>query len=219
MGEILSRRPNTIEMLALTEKFELAVLRSILEVRVETALIGNPYAEKSFQYFLILATCLTIVSVIMFALLVFRRRSYPHSESATHLPADQSRHEEEKSNNLQNEENFRRYANPLKGSTSSLKGAVELSCSAPDPTLQPRAGPSGLHRSQQFLASCDVEYEIDGGNEHKSKRASQLLLQKTQNTEMTRNIADLMEPKDIEKIKLNKPTASISDSNLLTVHV
>lgn len=37
-------------------------------------------------------------------------------------------HDEEKSNNLQNEENFRRYANPLKNSTCSLRSSsnVEL---------------------------------------------------------------------------------------------
>lgn len=231
MGEILSRRPATIEMLALTDKFELAVLRSILEVRVETALLSDSQnAERGFQFFLTAAICLTIISLIMFGLLIFRRRSFHHSESGTHLPGnDSSRHEEEKSNNLQNEENFRRYANPLKGSTGSLKGAVELS-STPDPTLQgiggggnggPRAGPSGLHRSQQFLATCDMEYEIDGDLKNASgvgKRSSQLLLQKTPNTEVTRN---LMEAKDIEKVKLNKqvPTASISDSNLLTVHI
>lgn len=217
MGEILSRRPATIEMLALTDKFELSVLRSILEVRVETALLGDQSAEKGFQFFLISAICLTIISLVMLGLLVFRRRTFHHSESGIHLPTDQSRHEDEKSNNLQNEENFRRYANPLKGSTSSLKGAVELS-STPDPTLgQPRAGPSGLHRSQQFLATCDMEYEIDGDIKG-GKRSSQLLLQKTQNTEVTRN---LMESKDIDKVKLNKqvPTASISDSNLLTVHI
>lgn len=182
-----------------------------------------------FTLFVLCAISLSIISVILFTLLICRKKFGYHADSGSHINTtvlDMSRHEEEKSNNLQNEENFRRYANPLKGSTSSLKGAVELSLNqVGDLTSQARAGPSGLHRSQQYLTSCDVEYELDSDLKG-GKRTSQLLLQKTQNTEVTKNIVGAIESKDIDKITLSrqpgKPlqnTSSISDTNLLTVHI
>lgn len=86
----------------------------------------------------------------------------PHSarQSRADLTA---RHDEEKSNNLQNEENIRRYANPLKGSAHSLRcSAIELTpapeialVSGPQLTAAVNGGPTAaaggsahMHRSQ-----------------------------------------------------------------------
>lgn len=66
--------------------------------------------------------------------------------------ADLTRHDEEKSNNLQNEENFRRLANPLKCSAQSLRGDVELTPAPEVALVLPlMAGPSALHRSQPLF--------------------------------------------------------------------
>lgn len=209
-------------MLALVDKLEIAIVSSILEVRVETALLNEQSIQTSFHFFLVSVVCFTIISIILFCLFIIRRRTACSNDSATNTVIDSSRHEEEKSNNLQNEENFRRYANPLKGSTSSLKGVVELNLSqCPDLGPQPRAGPSGLHRSQQYLSTCELEYEIgtDCGDQ-KSKRASQLL-QKMPNTENSRNMVGVSESKAIDKTPLSIQGAMISnsDSNLMTIQI
>lgn len=232
LGEILSRRPPSLQLSSLFEHGEIQVISSILEVRVETALLTAEsvgFNNNGFTLFIISVICICIIFVTLCLMLVCRRRY--HTETGSHIPTvlDMSRHEDEKSNNLQNEENFRRYANPLKGSTSSLKGAVELSLNQVSESTQARAGPSGLHRSQQYLSTCDVEYEVDSETKTSvNKRASQILLQKTQNTEVKKNIMGVMESKDIDKMTLSRhaasvlpppPTTSISESNLLTVHI
>lgn len=232
LGEILSRRPPSLQLSSLFENGEIQVISSILEVRVETALLSaesSGFNNNGITLTIICIVCLCIIFITLFSMLVCRRRY--HAETGSHIPTvmDMSRHEDEKSNNLQNEENFRRYANPLKGSTSSLKGVVELSLNQVSESTQPRPGPSGLHRSQQYLSTCDVEYEVDSETKSSvNKRASQILLQKTQNTEIKRNIMGVMESKDIDKMTLSRhtasvmpapPTASISESNLLTVHI
>lgn len=223
MGEILSRRPAIVKLLALIDKDEIAIVSSILEVRVETALLNDQSIQTKFHFFLITVICFTMISVLLFCLFLVRRRNAYLSDSATNTVIDASRHEEEKSNNLQNEENFRRYANPLKGSTSSVKGVVELNlnqCSDLNP--QPRAGPSGLHRSQQYLSTCEFEYDV-GENDQKqqSKRTSQVLLQKMPNTEMTRNMNGMSDVKAIEKtpLSIHGTVLSSSDSNLLTIQI
>lgn len=112
---------------------------------------------------------------------------------------DPMRHEEEKSNNLQNEENLRRYANPLKGSVTSvasLRGvAMELSLS---PTGAPQevsvtgtlAGPSAIHHRSQPLYppkdTGDFSYK-DSEIQKGANRSSQIHLYKAQNTDVGKN--------------------------------
>ncbi|KAL9692813.1 hypothetical protein quinque_000108, partial [Culex quinquefasciatus] len=94
-----------------------------------TALINE--TSSGSNYLIAVGFGIAIVALCLgaFVALVWRQKLQSHSGSGMNLSPhlDLSRgHEEEKSNNLQNEENFRRYANPLKGSASSLRGAMEL---------------------------------------------------------------------------------------------
>lgn len=135
-----------------------------------------------------------------------------------------SRHEEEKSNNLQNEENFRRYANPLKGSVASLRGAIELSLQ-PVPEISQTvtlAGPSIVHRSQPLFPACDSDFDKESDHS-KSHRGSQILLYKAQNPDMRKNTVGSIESphKDFGKRSINcqsMPPIAI-DQDVLTVHV
>lgn len=128
------------------------------------------------------------------------------------VSTDALRHEEEKSNNLQNEENFRRYANPLKGSVTSLRGvAMELSLSptgAPPEavTAGTLAGPSALHhRSQPLYPSCDGDFPDKDPDNPKASRNSQILLYKAQNADIRKNtMASIDSPqKDFGKRGIN----------------
>lgn len=161
--------------------------------------------------------------------LMWRHRTIPACISAFNLTPsspDSSRHDEEKSNNLQNEENFRRYANPLKGSVTSLRGAMELSLTpAPEvSTVTTMAGPSAVHRSQPLFPACsDGEFEKDPDNT-KPHRGSQILLYKAQNPDMRKNtVGSIDSPhKDFGKRAINcqsMPPIVTIDPDVLTVHV
>lgn len=149
--------------------------------QIETALLtdtGNGY--------LITVTCgIAVAALCVGALIALMCRQRITDRSASgglnmSTTNDAMRHEEEKSNNLQNEENFRRYANPLKGSVTSLRGvALELSLTPAGPEMVPvgsdgggggivvgstLAGPSAIHhnhhhhRSQPLYPSCDADF-------------------------------------------------------------
>lgn len=153
------------------------------------------------------------------------------------LGNDAMRHEEEKSNNLQNEENFRRYANPLKGSVTSLRGvAMELSLSpsgAPPEAVGTGtlAGPSAIHhRSQPLYPSKDAgdfhekEAENPKGGGGGGNRSSQILLYKAQNTDVRKNTMGSIESphKDFGKRAINcqqQQQQLSSSSNNLHHHV
>ena len=141
----------------------------------------------------------------------------------THIPAtivDVSRLDEEKSNNLQNEENFRRYANPLKGSVTSVRGAIELNLQpAPEvANIQTIAGPSTLHRSQPLFPAEEYEKNPDNTKPH---RGSQILLYKAQNPDMRKNtVGSIDSPhKDFGKRSINCQSMPTLDPDVLTVHV
>lgn len=109
-------------------------------------------------------------------------------------------HDEEKSNNLQNEENFRRYANPLKNSTCSLRSLnVELN------PIQDLAGPSGMNRSQLSILKNPADF---AANEFETTKAlNSKSLYKTQNSDVDKNtiqgIESQQSSKDFDKC-LNK---------------
>ena len=226
LAEILSRQQGN-----LNDSFQSDISEySILEVKVETALLTD-YGNRS-NYLIAICFGIAIVALCLGAIVpIIWRRKMHSSNSGVNLSVngDLSRsHEEEKSNNLQNEENFRRYANPIKGSASSLRGAMELSL---NPDVGQIPGPSSsLHRSQQ-LYPCDTDYEKEA-EKTKSNRNSQLLLYKTQNADITKNIVGSLESphKDFGKRSINDHTTSSSsanttnstfapDSDILTVHV
>lgn len=180
---------------------------------METALINETNAGSNYLIAVGFGIAIVALCVGAFVALVWRQKLQSHSGSGTNLTPhmDLSRsHEEEKSNNLQNEENFRRYANPLKGSASSLRGAMELSLN-PAPEINQIAGPSTVHRSQQLYPSCgnDAEFEKDPEKQKAANRNSHILLHKTQNSDITKNIVSSIESqhKDFGKRSINEHTA------------
>lgn len=226
MSELLSRH-NSASTSIYHDEFN--QLGSILEVKVETALISN---EGNNSGLLVGILCgITIVLLgfgVLFALFWKQRISLRSGSGINLSPSvDSSRHDEEKSNNLQNEENLRRYANPLKGSSGSLRGAMELSMSpAPDVSTVSSnlAGPSALHRSQPLYPSCDSDFDKDLENPkvQQQKRSSQILLHKTQNSDIRKNTVGSIESphKDFDKRAINcKSMPPVLDSDILTVHV
>lgn len=113
LGEAISRKQTAL--LALT---------SIVEVKVETALVSE---EPSGNRYLIALVCFVVIGLCaagFAALLYLRQRRRNLGLSGVNLsPSSDSchrNHEDEKSNNLQNEENLRRYANPLKEDVGSV---------------------------------------------------------------------------------------------------
>jgi jagged-1 len=243
LEDLLSRQSTIMGNAFLLEHPEAKPLVAILEVKVETALVRDNQNSSGFILVTILCIVLAVLCVGAFIALVWRQRKSSFSGSGVNLtpPADTSRHDEEKSNNLQNEENFRRYANPIKGSATSLRGAMELSLNpAPEVAhISNLAGPSVLHRSQPLYPSTDVEYDKDNDN-NKTHHNSQHLLYKTQNTDMTKNTMGSIEcpHKDFDKRSIHTsmtsssatvvpttptvlapPPPVVPENDVLTVHV
>lgn len=98
-------------------------LASVLEVKVETALLSEPSsvnANSAGNYVAVLGGALATVLVLaLFGGLWYLRSVRQRSSLTATTSSETSLHRhrsdlDEKSNNLQNEENLRRYANPLK---------------------------------------------------------------------------------------------------------
>uniref|UniRef100_A0A182JX39 EGF-like domain-containing protein n=1 Tax=Anopheles christyi TaxID=43041 RepID=A0A182JX39_9DIPT len=222
LAEILSRQQGVQNDSFQTDLVEAAPLTSILEVKVETALVNE--GSSGSNYLIAVGFGIAIVALCLGAVvaLLWRQKIHSHSGSGTNLSPhlDLSRGmDEEKSNNLQNEENFRRYANPLKASSSSLRGAMELSLN-PAPEINQIAGPStGHHRSQQLYPPCTpdgAEFEKDPDKQKAANRNSHILLHKTQNADiMTKNIVGAIDSqhKDFGKRSINDHTSSTSTTN------
>lgn len=129
LGEAISRKQTT-----------LTALSSIVEVKVETVLVSD---ESQTNKYLIALICLMLIGASAAStagVLYWRQRQRALGLSGVNLSTtDQCRHhDDEKSNNLQNEENLRRYANPLKddvvgsmGSLNGTPGACAMDLSVP----------------------------------------------------------------------------------------
>lgn len=135
-------------------------------------------------------------------------------------------HEDEKSNNLQNEENLRRYANPLKedtsGPVSSQGGSLTSSGSLGD--LTPRIS---VVRPLSAASSAEMlEMICEGG-----PSSSQVLLLKTQNADVKKNtVCEAGSPskdfackrinlKVLPPVQRTLPPTSSENSDVLTVLV
>lgn len=172
---------------------------------------------------------MAILILGLFGALFWRRRIFDTNGSGVNLSPiiDITRHDEEKSNNIQNEENFRRLANPLKGSATSLSGGMELSMHpAPDIVSVISLGEGSSASKSQPVYPCDTEFDNkDSTNKLKtSNRGSQILLYKAQNIDMRKNTVGSIENshKDFGKRSINtncKSLTPVLDSELLTVHV
>ncbi|XP_044251538.1 protein serrate isoform X1 [Drosophila takahashii] len=233
LGELLSSRQlNGIQRRKELElqHAKLAALTSIVEVKLETARV----ADGSGHSLLIGVLCGVFIVLVGFSVFISlywkQRLAYRTSSGMNLTPSlDALRHEEEKSNNLQNEENLRRYTNPLKGSTSSLRAAtgMELSLNPAPELAASAASSSALHRSQPLFPPCDFERELDSstGLKQAHKRGSQILLHKTQNSDMRKNtVGSLDSPrKDFGKRSINckslPPSSGDEGSDVLATTV
>lgn len=235
LGELLSSRQlNNLQQRNELRSIKFAPLISILEVKVETALVSDG-SGSSLLNGILCGIFIVLVGFIVFVSLMWRQRLAMRSASGINLAPslDVLRHDEEKSNNLQNEENLRRYTNPLKGSTTSLgraNGAMELSLN-PSPELATvsslaASGSAPLHhhhhhhRSQPLYPPCESNFDgsLEASNapglvssikgkefNHTPKRSSQILLHKTQNSDMKKNTVGSLESprKDFGKRSIN----------------
>jgi jagged-1 len=189
LEELLARPIKSLESSFFLEHPEAKPLSAILEIKVETESIRNEHNS----FFLATILGIGIVALLCGACIavMWRQRFSSFSGSGVNLtpPLDTSRFEDEKHNNLQNEENIRRYANPLKGSVTSIHGAMELNFSpTPDVAqLSNVAGHSAQQRSQTLFPNSEVDYEKEHELAKPHHRRSQHLLYKTQNTDMTKN--------------------------------
>lgn len=206
-------------------------------LKVETASITNDQTGSGYLIAVAIGTAIAILFICVVFTVLWRYGAVSACLPVVAQPRasrnDAARHDEEKSNNLQNEENFRRYANPLKGSATSLRGAIELSHTpAPEVALVSpmTAGPSALHRSQPLFPACgtsDGEFDKDPDTV-KPHRGSQILLFKAQNPDMHKNTIGTMDSphKDFGKRSINcqtLPTGVTSpvmlDPDVMAVHV
>lgn len=195
-----------------------------LNVIAERAVANN---EKDFLYMqrevytmiIVIGVVLLIISSAMYSVCLWHsNHSICSRQSEIDLSVtDTTRcHDEEKSNNLQNEENFRRYANPLKNSTCSLRSSsnVELN---PIQDHQYVGTSNALNRSQLSIlknptsdfttntivssasaaAASAIEYEPS------TKGLSTQSLYKTQNFDVDKNtihgIESQQSSKDFDK--------------------
>lgn len=98
---------------------EVFALNAIIEIKVETAILNENNRQNYLLIALVLGISLVIICSFIYILLMWKARSIfvPQSEINLSVTDTTNRIDEEKSNNLQNEENIRRYA---KGSALSL---------------------------------------------------------------------------------------------------
>ncbi|XP_026469731.1 protein jagged-1b [Ctenocephalides felis] len=207
---------------------------AIREVKVETALLSSETQGGEYFIALICVMSIIVLAAVVLGIFVMRQRMRGRSISGMGLtpsPSDAFRAEEEKSNNLQNEENFRRYANPLKEERSTNPN-VSLVRPIPGEAL---AGPSTtaqdfmheysqrLHKNKSLnpdLVHVDADLLHVDCNLKTAHRNSQILLYKAQNPDMRKNTTGTFDNlnKDFGKRSINMSTAS-SDSDVLTVLV
>lgn len=106
LGEAISRKQTT-----------LMALTSIVEVKVETALISEDAQNNGYLVALICFIIICLFAAVAATYLYLRQRRKNLGLSGINLtPSTEQchRNHEDEKNNLQNEENLRRYANPLK---------------------------------------------------------------------------------------------------------
>lgn len=235
LGELLSRPKLHLKDSYLIDYPEMAALNAIVEIKVETAIINENITNDVYLLIVFLGIVLLIISSIAYIVcLWYSNHPICSRQSEIDLSVtDTTRcHDEEKSNNLQNEENFRRYANPLKNSTCSLRSSsnVELNpihdLSA---SIISTAGPSGLNRSQLsiFKSPKDFSNDFETSQQQSQSVSTKALnsqsLYKTQNIDVDKNTIESQQSsnKDFDKQRLSKidfKCFSPSNTSIVTTH-
>jgi jagged-1 len=216
LGELLSRPELHLKDSYLIDYPEIAMLSAIVEVKVETAIIDENINNDVYLLIVLLGIVLLIISSIAYVVcLWYSNHPICSRQSEIDLSVtDTTRcHDEEKSNNLQNEENFRRYANPLKNSTCSLRSSsnVELNpIQDLSASIISSAGPSGLNRSQLsiFKSPKDFSNDFETSSQQQqqqstTKTINSQSLYKTQNFDVDKNTMQSSN-KDFDKQRLSK---------------
>lgn len=125
LGEAISRKQTSA--LALT---------SIVEVKVETALVSEePSSSNKYLITLVCFLIFVLLGAGVAVMFYLRQRRRNLGLSGINLSPSSDpchRNHEDEKNNLQNEENFRRYANPLKDEVGSLASINTASACALD---------------------------------------------------------------------------------------
>lgn len=203
LGELLSRPKFYLKDSHIIDYPEIEALNAIVEIKVETAIINENINNDVYLLIVFVGILLLIISSIIYTVCLWYS-NHPicsrQSEIDLSVTTDTTRcHDEEKSNNLQNEENFRRYANPLKNSTCSLRSSnVELN------PIHDLAGPSGLNRSQLSIFKSPKDFSNDFETTKAIPFSSQSLYLKTQNFDVDKNTIESQQTnKDFDK-RLNK---------------
>ncbi|XP_066997092.2 protein jagged-1b [Anabrus simplex] len=225
LGELISRKQTN-----------LSALVSIVEVNVDTALISEELPGNGYLIALICVILIILCAAGIGGLYYWHHYSRrQHGTSGGALGGSgpgpcHRHHDDEKSNNLQNEENLRRYANPFKdevspGLATSL-GSIRASTAKPSTAesavdLQtPRvsvvrplsSGESPAGEMLEMLAEPEVapsKVVASSSSEpglHPTHRNSQILLFKAQNPDVRKNTAafdDTSAHKDFAKRIIN----------------
>ncbi|XP_071054317.1 protein jagged-1b isoform X3 [Onthophagus taurus] len=229
LGEAISRKQTAV--LALT---------SIMEVKVETALVSE---EPPSNKYLIALVCLIIIGLcagcVGFLLYIRQRRRNLGLSGVNLSPSMDSchRNHEDEKNNLQNEENLRRYANPLKdeGSLASINSAGACAMDIPKVSVVRPLSTIHTHEPSSEMLEMISEADCPGRKTlmvapgtstseglklndlndglKPTHRNSQIMLYKAQNPDVRKNTAafdDSSGHKDFSKsiININKQRTS-----------
>lgn len=188
LGELLSRPKLYIKDSYLIDYPEIIALNAIVEIKVETAITNENIEREAYILIVFIGVLMLVISSVIYAVCLWNS-THPICSRQSEIDlsvTDTTRCDEEKSNNLQNEENFRRYANPLKNSTCSLRSSnVELN------PIQDLAGPSGMNRSQLSI----LKNPNDFSNDFETTKS----LYKTQNSDVDKNTIQGIESQQSSK--------------------
>ncbi|XP_046687565.1 protein jagged-1b isoform X1 [Homalodisca vitripennis] len=165
LGELISRKQTN----------SLSALTSVVEVKVETALVSDRRDEGGSYWLGILCVVLLLAALSLLVAMLYCHRNRSQGLSPTGAESCRN-HDDEKSNNLQNEENLRRYANPLKEESAS-QGSGSLGDLPRVSVVRPLSTASSAEMLEMI---CEAEGK--GG-----PSSSQVLLLKTQNTDAKKN--------------------------------
>lgn len=234
LGEAISRKQTS-----------LSALISIVEVKVETALVSEEKAGNQYLIVLIFFIVVIVCAAGLAAYFYLRQRRINIGLSGINLSPSLdtcNRNHEDEKNNLQNEENLRRYANPLKddvGSMASINTVGACAIDLPKVTVvRPMSSVLPHENSSEMLemiseAECSGRRLVLPGtssdntlklNENlklsdglnPAHRSSQIMLYKAQNPDVRKNTAafdDSSGHKDFSKSVINVNKQRTSQQN------
>ncbi|XP_073994592.1 protein serrate [Rhodnius prolixus] len=194
-----------------------SVLNCVTDVKVDTSIASQQRQGGGSEVWVTLCLCLLALAggSVVGAFIWKRGR---HSVSPTIPPI--SNYDEEKSNNLQNEENLRRYANPLKEDVAGPSGTTAGSSSAD--TI---AGGGGTRVSivRPLSTSCRPQELLEMSCEGKELRSSCLGSERPSDQLLNNGLSNTSQQSKTVNVSLVPPVQRTFDkpssSDTLSVHV